>query len=192
MSHNVYAPPLSDLDQQPSAAASDHFYVVSTRKMLIQYFLTLGVYQLYWYYRNWAQQRRATGADVWPLPRALFALFFTHSLFRRIGAHDASGKRDAWDSGSYAAAMVFLLVTDYLLVWASRASPILDGLSWFMLVPLALVMRQAQIEVNARCGDPQGASNDKFSAGNYAWCALGGVLWLLVLVDYLLPGDGGW
>lgn len=187
MSNNIYAAPLANLDEQPRAALDDRFYVVATRKMLILFFLTMGMYQLYWYYKNWALYDRATAARLWPIPRAVFALFSTHSLFRRIGEHDPSGKRGPWDSGSYAASMVFLLVVGYVLAWAGRDSFFFDVINMFLLLPIGLLMKQVQLEVNARCGDPAGAGNREFTGANYAWCVFGGMLWLLVLAGWLLP-----
>lgn len=186
MRNKLYAPPLANLEAPPRAACDDRFYVVATRKMLLLYSLTLGMYQLYWYYRHWSQFNRATNAGVWPLPRAVFAVFSTHSLFHQIGAHDVTGKRDGWDSGSYAAAMVFLLVAGYVLMWAGGDSLFFALLTFSLLLPIGLVMLQVQREANARCGDPEGASNSAFSGANYAWCVLGGLFWLLVLAGLAL------
>lgn len=187
MSNNIYAAPLANLDEQPNAAAEDRFYVVAPRKLLVLWFLTMGLYQLYWYYKNWALYERATGAGVWPVARALFAVFSTHSLFRLIGEHDATGTRRPWDNGSYAAAVVFLLVVGYVLAWAGQDSLFFDVISAFLLLPLGLLTRQVQAEVNARCNDPDGDSNSAFTGANYAWCVFGGMLWLLVLAGWLLP-----
>lgn len=187
MSDNVYAPPLANLDLQPVAEASDRFYIVATRKMLVLFFLTIGMYQVYWYYKNWALHKRATGEDVWPVPRAIFALFFTHSLYHHIATYDASGKRDDWDYGSYATAMVFLLLASSILTRFSGGQVLLDIICMSLLIPIGLVMKQAQAEVNARCGDPLGASNSAFTTANYVWCGLGGLFWLLVLVGLPLP-----
>lgn len=187
MSDNIYAAPRANLDELPSAAAGERFYVVAPRKMLVLWLLTMGLYQLYWYYKNWALYDRATGAGLWPAPRALFAVFSTHSLFRRIGEYDASGTRRPWDNGSYAAAVVFLLVVGYVLTWAGQDSLFFDAINVFLLLPLGLLMQQVQAEVNVRCGDPDGDGNSAFTGANYAWCVFGGMLWLMVLTGWLLP-----
>lgn len=184
MTQNAYAVPLASLDAQP---ADDRFYVVSTRKMLVLFFLTAGLFQLYWSFQNWVLHKRATGDSIWPLPRALFSIFFIHSLYRRIGAHDITGKRDGWDSGSYAAAMVFLLVAGYCMALAAHGSEFFALLAMLLIIPVGLVLSHVQAEVNARCGDPEGVTNDAFTIANYVWCMLGAVVWLLFLAGLVVP-----
>jgi hypothetical protein len=189
MSNNVYAAPRSNLDDHSHAALDDRFYVVSARKLLILTFATFGMYLLYWHFKNWSLHRRATGDSVWPVPRAIFSLFFTHSLFRRFANHDVTHKRGGWDSDSYATTMVLLMIIGYVLSWTGQGSLLFDVISLMLLIPTALLLKQVQLEVNARCGDPTGSSNDTFTVANVVWSLLGGVLWLFVILGLLLPTE---
>lgn len=187
--NNVYAAPLSDLDQPQAAGAESRFYVVSTGKMLTLFFLTLGLYRLYWYYKNWSLHNRATGEGIWPAPRAFFAVFFTHSLFGHIADHDATGKRETWSSGGIATLMIVLLITSNILErlsWKEIGSPTVDILSLLVLIPIGLILKKVQSEVNARCGDPDGSSNSRFTIANVVWCVIGGLFWGLVLLGLLV------
>jgi hypothetical protein len=190
MSDNVYAAPLSTLSDPIDASADQRFYVVSTRKMLVLFFMTLGMYQVYWYAKNWIQYRRATGDELWPIPRAIFAVFFTHSLFHDMASHDVSGEREEWDSRGAATAMVLLLIAGRVLdrlSWKDIGSPTTDILSLLLLIPIGMLLKKVQLEVNARCGDPAGSSNEKFTAANIVWCVIGAVVWLLAMVGLFLP-----
>ncbi|WP_028102869.1 hypothetical protein [Pseudoduganella violaceinigra] len=184
MSNNVYAAPLSNLDDRIEAGSDDRFYVVSTRKMLILYFLTLGFYRLYWNYKNWSLHNKATGEGVWPVPRAIFSVFFTHALFRNVESHDATGERGSWDAGKLSTAMVIALITSNILArlsWKGIGFPYVNIASLLIMLPIGFLLKKAQDEINARCGDPAGSTNASFSAGNIALCVVGGLYWLLAI-----------
>lgn len=190
--NNIYAAPLSNLDEPQTAGAEARFYVVSSGKLLTLYFLTLGLYQLYWNFKNWSLHNRATDAGVWPLPRAIFAVFFTHSLFRHIAGYDATGKRGDWASSGAATGMVVLLIIGNILSrlsWKGIGSPTVDILSLLMLVPTGLLLKRVQAEVNARCGDPDGRGNARFTAANIAWCVAGGLFWGLALLGLFVDPE---
>ncbi|AZE51116.1 membrane protein, putative [Pseudomonas chlororaphis] len=95
MSDNLYAPSQTEL-----AIASEvqrPFYVVSRTKFLTLFLLTFGFYRLYWAYKNWQQFKQATGQEMWPIARALFAIFCTHALYREADTKiKASGRTFDW------------------------------------------------------------------------------------------------
>lgn len=186
MSNNLYAAPLANLDDNVHTAADDHFYLVSPRKLMIMIFATAGLYLLYWNYKQWALHRDATGDSVWPVPRAIFSVFFTHALFRNFSLHDASGKRGGWDCDSYATPLVLVMVINYILSWTSRGSLVMQLIAYLTIVPTALILKQVQAEVNARCGDPDGSSNDSFSTANIVWCVIGALIWLFALASLFI------
>ncbi|KQZ30472.1 hypothetical protein [Duganella sp. Root1480D1] len=186
MSDNVYAAPNANFDEPSHSGVDDRFYVVSTRKMLTLFFLTFGLYHLYWNFRNWQLHKLATGEDLWPLPRALFAILFTRTLYREIAAYDSTGNWRDWDCETYANGMVFLMFAGYALSWGGKSSTFLTVVSILLLLPIGILLKQAQAEVNARCGDPEGSSNDTFTVANIIWCTLGGVIWFLFAVGMLL------
>lgn len=185
MSENIYAAPLANLDGQTSEGTDSRFYVVSTRKLLVLYFITLGLYHLYWNYKNWALHKQATGEGVWPVPRAIFSVFFTHSLFHEIAENDMTHERAEWNADSNATFMVLLVIGGNILErMASKGlgSPMTDIASIAFLVPTGLLLKKVQMEINARCGDPAGSSNASFSGANIAWCVAGAVYWALVIL----------
>ncbi|HEX8617495.1 MAG TPA: DUF4339 domain-containing protein, partial [Thermoanaerobaculia bacterium] len=60
------------------------FFAVGVRKLVVMYVLTFGLYQLYWFYKQWWTIRARDGEDIWPLARAAFAWFFFHELVKDI------------------------------------------------------------------------------------------------------------
>lgn len=193
MTDNVYAAPLASFDEPKAETTSDdRFYVVSTRKLLILYFATLGLYHLYWNYKNWALYNKATDEGIWPIPRAIFSIFTTHALFRNFADHDKTGERAEWDASRYAGFMVLLLFVGNGLdrcAGKGLGSPITDIASLAMLLPTGLLLKKVQEEVNARCGDPQGRSNASFSWANIVWSVAGASYWALILLGLFTVQD---
>ena len=60
------------------------FFPVSTRKLVIMSVCTFGIYEFYWFYRNWKFLRERYNFKISPLGRTTFAVLFCHSLFKTI------------------------------------------------------------------------------------------------------------
>jgi len=66
------------------------FYPVSMLKFIALSFATLGLYQLYWYYRNWCYIKRADKVHILPFARAFFSGFWAYSFYSRlVGGEEA-------------------------------------------------------------------------------------------------------
>ena len=172
------------------------FYVVSRRKLAVLYILTLGMYGVYWFYQNWARYNRNSpdaakaGHSVWPLPRAVFSIFFVHDLFARIKAYGSlKNEVGIWETRPHATILVGLLLLSNLLDRAVNkdiGAPFTDVLSLLILFPLAQQFALAQDMINLSCGDRHAESNSTFSGANIAWIVVGGLAWLLILWSLLL------
>jgi hypothetical protein len=189
MTENVYAPPKANLAPVSESEAT-RFYVVSPRKFLILYFVTVGMYQFYWFYKNWALYKQSTGESIWPVPRAIFGVFFVHALFRNVEVHNEEHSEATWDSRSNALTVVVLLLASNMLDRLSNKSigePYTGWLSLLILIPLGLSVLNAQGKINERCGDPSGKSNNNLTAANIAWCVAGALLWILAMFGQFAP-----
>ncbi|MGE7957917.1 hypothetical protein ACQKQA_15270 [Pseudomonas sp. NPDC089530] len=191
MSDNLYAPPQAEL-----ATASDlqqPFYVVSKTKFLTLFLLTFGVYQLYWAYKNWQQFKQASGREMWPIARALFAIFFTHALYREADAKiKASGRTVDWRPGELATLFVIIVIVSNVLDALVRKNigyPVVDLLSLALLPVHAWITFLGQRGLNAAAGDPLGESNARFTPVNYVFIVLGGLVWALALFGLTLPPE---
>lgn len=188
MEENFYRAPASSLDKVDhveSAAVTDKFYVVAPAKFLALYMATLGYYGVYWFYRNWKQFKQQTGEDMWPVPRAIFSVFFTHQLARYVNyTLDNQGRSFDWNASLCATWLVVLQITANLsdrMASKGLGSPYSDALGLLLLPVLALVHLKMQRAINAACGDTDGATNSKLSGANWAWIIAGGLVWALAL-----------
>jgi len=173
------------------------FYVVSRTKLAVLFIATLGLYQFYWFYKNWSNYKlRAVvdaGADrsIWPVARALFAVFFTHALFNAIKAHGRDKAALAgWRNKSQATMLVVTMILANVLDRLSSrgiGSPVTDIASFLVLALLLSQFLNAQQMINVACGDPDGESNSRFTQANYVWIGLGAIAWILILIGTFLP-----
>lgn len=191
MSDNLYAPPQAEL-----AAASEAqrpFYVVSRNKFLTLFVLTFGLYQLYWAYKNWQQFKQASGQPMWPVARALFAIFFTHALYREANAHIKQGGRTYdWRPGELATLFVVLVLISNVLDGLVRKNigyPTVDLISLALLPLHGWVTWLGQRGLNAAAADPLGESNARFTPINYVFIVLGVLFWALGLFGLTLPPE---
>jgi hypothetical protein len=185
-----YTPPKSLQISAEDEAKSPDLYVVSLKKFTILYLATLGVYKIYWLYKNWSLFREATGERLWPVARAIFSIFYIHALFRavtrRLGdANPSVNWNPQWQATLLVLLIAIASVGDRLAA-KSIGSPFTDLISILLLVPICLLMRKAQKMINLACRDEAGAGNDKLSAANYAWIALGACFWTLLIIGLLI------
>ena len=186
---NPYAAP-EHLGSAEVAGTSSRFYVVAPRKFLILFIGTLGLYLLYWMYAHWACFRRATKGSEWPVARAIFGVFFVHSLFAEIDLSlRRTGSSLRWSPGSSATWAVVLMIVNTVsdrMAARSVGSPVTDLLGLAMVFVLPFPLLEAQRAANAACGDPEGAGNSEMTAANIAWLVLGVVLWALTVLGTLV------
>ncbi len=180
MEINPYAPPQAEVADQ--YAPAPEYYVVSPNKLLILFIGTMGYYSLYWFYKNWKIHKERTGAEIWPIPRAIFSIFFIHAFCQLIDQKlRLAGNREGFEYGPPAT----LYVVVAILAAASGYFPIKVGavpisfLAIFISLPIySWVLWTIQKEVNIACGQPDGESNHRLTGANYFWLILGALSWL--------------
>jgi len=199
--HDPYAPPTAPLhDLPPDDVREAPFYVVSAMKLVVLFFCTLGLFQLFWFYMHWRRWRAGRRETVWPAVRAIFAVFYVHALERRITATLATRglARHRWTA---ALATVYVVVTvfDYgsALAWHWLSWRIPEAWLWLgewsslLLMPVVCAcMLGLQRAANAACGDPHARANRRFTVFNGAWILLGVTSTAWVVYMATLGGAG--
>jgi hypothetical protein len=170
------------------------FYVVSKRKLAILFLATFTAYVLYWFYKNWDcykgrhPEASRFGSTISPVPRAVFWMFFTHTLFRKVKAHGREQPRVArWHSDLHATILIALIILSNV-VDIFFVGPAGDVASLVSIVVVLLPILKAQEMINLSCGDPAGKGNDRLSKANWVWAIAGALLWVLVIVGLIMPG----
>jgi hypothetical protein len=155
----------------PVAGAGDWF-TPSMTKLLVMDLATLGLYKIYWHYRQWANVKRREGTDIMPFWRAVFSPVWLYFLLQRMAQ-----ERSRLGLPGMPAGLIALL---YLaLVFTYLVPPPWDLLgSVLTVVPILMANRHA-MTLNEATG---GAVEGRFSALNVAGIVIGAILWLLIIV----------
>jgi len=193
MDINPYAAPSSEvlLEAPP---VRQRFYVVAPVKFFILFYATLGAYQIYWHYQNWAILKRARRSDEWPVMRSIFSIFFTHLLFREIDQElRLNHIRYVWKAELCATVIVIIIIGERIISRFSGSSEefsVWDAISMLSVPVISYFLFQAQKAANQACSDPEGRSNANYTIANIFWIVLGGLFYLLLLlglVAMMLP-----
>jgi len=156
----------------PLAEVGPSWFVVGPAKLVAMSIVTLGLYQIYWFYQQW-RRVRDSGEDVWPLPRSIFGVIFGYSLFQHVMQSARANVAPAAGPGGLAVAYILLCIASNL--------PLPFGLvALLSVLPLAAVQRVANAV--AERDFPGADPNSKLTAANWIGIALGGAL--LALVAY--------
>ncbi|MGH7577402.1 MAG: hypothetical protein ACREM1_20010 [Longimicrobiales bacterium] len=80
----TYEPAADPTTEHAPLADAYPFFPVSTGKFVAMSACTVGLYDLYWFYKNWQRVRDRSGESLSPFWRAFFAPLWSFSLFRRV------------------------------------------------------------------------------------------------------------
>ena len=155
--------------------------MVGSVKLAVMFVATLGLYQLYWFYKQWDRVRDA-GDNVAPAPRSLFAIVFCYSLFRRI--NDSTHA-----VGVHTRLPPLLLAVGFILpslMW--KVDGLASLLGFLAFVPLVAAQRIANAVALA-----QGSTEDhntRLTRLNWAGVVAGGGLIALLALAVLLGISG--
>lgn len=88
MTGNPFAPPsavVADVGSAQTLSSQPPFFAVSLLKLVVLSICTFGIYELYWFYKNWQLIKDREGSTLSPALRAVFAVFFCYQCLARIG-----------------------------------------------------------------------------------------------------------
>jgi hypothetical protein len=171
---NPYATPRAEVADATAAGAQPVFFPVSLLKLTLMSLATLGLYEIYWFYKNWKCVQQNFGDKVNAPIRALFYPLVAYPLFKRIREHAQKTKGDNTLQAGLLASAIFALAA----LW--RLPDPWWMVSLFSFLPL-LPVQSTVNEINRKLA-PQAGTNTSFSGWNIAGLVLGGILLVLSLV----------
>ena len=182
MSPNPHARPEAiDADVVPHYGIGPEppFFPVSVTKLVVLSICTLGIYELYWFDRNWRQIKARERTDISPALRTIFAYFYCYQCFGRVRNYDVPALADSKLAAGPLA--IGWIVTSFL--WKLP-----DPYWWLTLFAFVfLIPVQAHVNrINATVS-PNHDLNKRFSAWNWVAVAIGGIFVALAVIGTLLP-----
>ena len=162
----------------PSLPSPPPFFPVSTQKFIVLAICTFTIYERYWCYQNWKRVKSATGENLSPFWRAVFAPFWGFKLFRRVYDRAVSDKiAVGWHP---------VILGILYLVWPlAKVLPDPWWMIWIASFLPAVPVVQTANRVNQQglTADP----NATYSGANVVEILLGGLVLALLFVGALAP-----
>lgn len=196
------APPevSNDTDTVTDGSESElEYFPVSEGKLMTLYIFSFGLYGVYWFYKNWKLQQPTMDKKIFPLLRAIFSIFFTHSLFNRINrSAEHLEQKHKFNANLLATFFVVAVVVGNLLDRIAVNISLLENLSDNTLIITSLIifllsaypLAAVQATVNRINNDILGYLNYKYSLWNYLLIATGAIFWALVALALLADSMG--
>ena len=180
MQRNPFAPPSTEVaDVSPVDSSGLPYFSVSLPKLAVLSVCSLGIYEIYWFYRQWRCVRQREQSNISPFWRGVFAVLFCYSLLRRIRETDVdAGLRNALPAGPLATGWILLTVA-----WKLPDPYWL--LTYFAVVFLLPV--QSHINHMNEAAAPGHNANARFSAWNWVATVLGGLFVALGILGTFFP-----
>ncbi|MCD8551211.1 MAG: hypothetical protein LRY75_19815 [Shewanella xiamenensis] len=177
--------PLKSDEKQITVDSNIHrvpLFHVSLAKFVIMFFATFGLYQIYWFYKQWQALKEYYDLDVWPIARCIFTVFFTHSLFVYVNEYIKEDNRSyRWNYSALATAYVLLVVVSSVLNQIETLPTSLILIS--IVIPLAVLypLYEAQKAINFALEPLDYEDNSSLTWLNWVWIVLFGFYWAMVI-----------
>ncbi len=188
-----------EIQVMPAGENITPFFPVSEGKLITLYVVSFGLYGIYWFQQNWKRQQPMMDKKIYPVWRAIFSIFFTHSLFRRIDQQASHlPTQHKFNSGVLATFFVATIVVSTVIDRLTMNSDAVQNMMSQTLIVISLVLfllstyplSKAQATVNRINNDMLGYLNHKYSIWNYALIIIGSVFWLLLAMGLLFESMG--
>jgi len=142
---------------------------------------TLGLFHIYWFYRNWSCVQKKTGEKFSPGARALFYVFFCYGLFKRIINTAKSNGYTGNDSpGTFAAILIILS----LMGRAEDPYWLISYLSFIPLLSMQNIINLHNAKIN-----PEYKVDTKFHPKEIIIVIIGGMLVFFSILGTFTPGQ---
>jgi hypothetical protein len=157
------------------------YFSVSTPKFILMAICTFGVYELYWFYKNWAHVKQLENTNIWPFWRAVFARLNAYFLFKRVRQQ----VKDLGISKTLPAGPLSIL---YFLLAGTMRLPDPYWLVALMTFAPLLVVNEAMIEINKK-SVANFQQNNRIQGWNWLAVVLGGLLVVGAVIGNFLPAE---
>lgn len=155
------------------------FFAVSLFKLAIMSIFTAGIYEIYWFYRNWRIIKVREKSNIAPGVRSVFSVFFCYQCFSRIYKYgDQIGMHSIVPPTAFAAGWILISILAQIRE---------QWLLYYLLSFIYLLPVQAHVNRINEAAHPRHAENSKFSRSNWVVIVIGAIIWALVIIGINQP-----
>ena len=155
--------------------------------------LTLGIYEIYWFYKNWEAVKKHEGLKISPIGRAILTIFYCNSLFKKVlESAKSQGYQTSYSPGWLAITYILLLMIGNALGRAETSDPGLNFI-WLIIalcpfIPLLSVQKAINFNNKKIIGNSD--QKREFSGGEVILIIVGLIWFVLVLIGTFIPNSG--
>ena len=155
------------------------YFTVGAVKFSLMSLTTVGIYGLYWFYRNWRIIRDRDQSQISPFWRAFFAPIWTFSMGSRF-TEEAKGQNFSLGLPVIALGVIYLLLN---ALWRlPDPYGLVTLLTFIPLLPFDFAARR--LNGGGQLAEPAFA---RFSGWNIAWLIIGSLLLMLGIIGAFIP-----
>lgn len=151
------------------------YFCVSKNKLAVLSVATFGLYEIYWFYKNWKEIKEQGGGKVSPFWRALLSILFSYSLFKRVLT---SAKENGYTK-DYSSGLLFIIY--FFWVNSYRLPGMLWIISFMSFVPL-LTVQDAINFINEKINPSACKKGQEFSSGETLLAIIGIIIVLFSII----------
>lgn len=178
---------------EPPVKKDIEYFYLEPKQLVVLSIVTLGFYDLYWFYRNWQAVAKTEQVKIVPASRALFAVFYCYSLFKKIlESATKHGFVEEYSAKLLAGGYIFILIVSSIVSQISELESISDftylyiGLFWLVfsnltVIPMYLI--QKAINYNNSKINPNYQSAPRFGGGEIFFIIVGIVFFILSVLS---------
>jgi hypothetical protein len=164
------------METKPAPVEPIRYLNVSLRKLLVMSTMTLGLYDLYWFYKNWKAVKVAEKSNLSPVVNAFFLIFTAFPLFKRATRDaKAAGYERPQNPGALALVFIALIICGEISAYGEGLLfSVLWLVSFLSVLPLLDVQRAMSFSLTKLEGAQ--TPDDSFSGLDMLFIVLGGLL----------------
>lgn len=155
------------------------FFPTSPKKLIVMSLCTFGIYEIFWFYKNWKFLKEKHNLKVSPFARAVFSIFYCHSFFKIVKEYS---KQHQIQSDYKPATLTAGFILLNILYKLPDPFGLVSFLSFIPLLPV-----QKTINVLKDTLVPEAEINSKFSGWNIVGIIFGVLWWAAMILGFLVP-----
>jgi hypothetical protein len=166
----------------PIATGSPMFLYIPVSRLVVMSIVSMGLYEMYWIYRNWRYLKERDGLKIQPFWRGWFGIFYCHSILKAILTDRQTNaiEKASFSAGGLATGWIILVILGSAIGRSNEAA--VSFLGTLISLPSFLFFLPVQNHIN-RVNDrisPR-PPYKSWSAGHTVCLVWGIIIWLLIL-----------
>jgi len=166
----------------PLTTASAMFLYIPVSRLVVMSIVSMGLYEMYWIYRNWRYLKERDGLKIQPFWRGWFGVFYCHSILKAILTDRQTNaiEKASFSAGGLATGWIILVILGAAMGRSDEAAVTFLGTlislpSFLFFLPVQNYINRVNERISPR------PPYKSWSAGHIVCLVWGIIIWLLIL-----------